>query len=402
MELLIQKCTSTANTTRCSRTPKYIVIHYTAGTSSKPGTAKSTALYFAKKSTKASADFIVDDSTIVQYNPDLTKYYCWAVGGNRYSSMSTSEGGKYYSLAKNSNCINIEMCSNKTNKSSLKASDTDWYFTDATLKNAIKLTKYLMSLYKIPVKNVIMHHHVNGKICPNPFCVKEEALCRWNAFKNQLENTNSSTSNSSISKEELYRVRKVWTDSSTQIGAFLSLENAKKACKDGYCVFDSRGNIVYSTLSNSSSKIPSSPSKTKVTYMSHCINQSKWCSEVVGYHSKDSSGYSGILGKPIDKFTIRLSQGNITYTAHKKGGTWLEEVSGYSQTNSSQYAGVTGKPIDAIALKADGIVGTLKYRVHTKPDNRWWGWVTGYSKTDSKKYAGVFGKEIDAIQIGIE
>ena len=44
---------------------------------------------------------------------------------------------------------------------------------------------------------------------------------------------------------ELYRVRKSWEDSKSQLGAYKSLENAKKACKDGYKVFDSGGAVVY-------------------------------------------------------------------------------------------------------------------------------------------------------------
>lgn len=45
----------------------------------------------------------------------------------------------------------------------------------------------------------------------------------------------------------VYRVRKNWTDSKSQVGAFTVLENAK-ACADkhpGYSVFDFRGNAVY-------------------------------------------------------------------------------------------------------------------------------------------------------------
>lgn len=48
---------------------------------------------------------------------------------------------------------------------------------------------------------------------------------------------------------ELYRVRKSWEDSKSQLGAYKSLENAKKACKDGYKVFDSSGAVVYSEAS---------------------------------------------------------------------------------------------------------------------------------------------------------
>lgn len=44
---------------------------------------------------------------------------------------------------------------------------------------------------------------------------------------------------------ELYRVRKSWADAASQIGAFAVLDNAIKACKSGYSVFDSKGNVVY-------------------------------------------------------------------------------------------------------------------------------------------------------------
>ena len=44
---------------------------------------------------------------------------------------------------------------------------------------------------------------------------------------------------------EVYRVRKSWKDAASQIGAYKTLANAKKACKAGYSVFDSKGNAVY-------------------------------------------------------------------------------------------------------------------------------------------------------------
>ena len=45
--------------------------------------------------------------------------------------------------------------------------------------------------------------------------------------------------------EEMYRVRKTWEDATSQIGAYRNLENAKKACKEGYTVFNSKGEVVY-------------------------------------------------------------------------------------------------------------------------------------------------------------
>ncbi|MGF0108849.1 N-acetylmuramoyl-L-alanine amidase [Clostridium sp. SGI.024] len=45
----------------------------------------------------------------------------------------------------------------------------------------------------------------------------------------------------------LYRVRKTWSDSKTQKGAFKELSNAKKCADDnaGYSVFDEKGTVVY-------------------------------------------------------------------------------------------------------------------------------------------------------------
>ncbi|MCD8089734.1 MAG: N-acetylmuramoyl-L-alanine amidase [Clostridiales bacterium] len=178
---------STVNTSeRKNRTIKYIVIHYTAGTTSKSGAARNVASYFMSGSAGGSADYIVDDENIVLYNPDIENRYCWAVGGSKYASTTTAEGGKYYGVCTNLNSINVEICSNKTNVSSLSAYDTDWYFTEATVSKALELTKYLMEKHDISAENVIMHHHVTGKICPNPWCVNEERLSQWESFKSKL------------------------------------------------------------------------------------------------------------------------------------------------------------------------------------------------------------------------
>lgn len=180
--------TSYHNTTEMNnRKIKWIVIHYTAGTTSTRGAAQNTATYFANTPNKASADFIVDDETIVQYNPDPLNYYCWAVGGNKYSNKITSLSGQYYGQCKNNNSISIEMCSNKKNKASLASTDDDWYITEKTQKMAIQLTTYLMQLYNIDKSHIIMHHQVTGKACPQPWCKNENALGNWYQFLNNIK-----------------------------------------------------------------------------------------------------------------------------------------------------------------------------------------------------------------------
>ena len=164
---------------------KYLVYHYTAGVTSKKGSARATASWFANPKAGGTADFIVDDEEIVQYNPDPEKYSCWAVGGSAYGNR----GGKLHGVATNHNCISIEICStNKTGRVT-NPNDDNWYFTDAALANAAKLGRYLMEVYGIPASRVIRHYDVTGKLCPG---IKGWNLengsddKKWQTFKAQL------------------------------------------------------------------------------------------------------------------------------------------------------------------------------------------------------------------------
>ena len=133
---------------------KYLVIHYTAGGSSKEGSAASNRNVFLTRN--ASADFCIDDKTIVQCNPDPLKYYCWAVGDGK---------GKYG--INNYDCISIEMCSNLKKGTTAKVPNHEgWYLTDEVINNTIKLAKYLIDKYNIPINNVIRHYDATHKLCP--------------------------------------------------------------------------------------------------------------------------------------------------------------------------------------------------------------------------------------------
>lgn len=146
----------TKHITKKSREIKYIVIHYTAGSSSKKGAAMSTRNLFQNSNRDASADFCVDDETIVQTNSDPKNYYCWAVGDGK---------GKYGIT--NSNCISIEMCSTlKSGTSAAKCNHTGWSISDKVLDNTEKLVKYLMEKYNIPLDRVVRHYDASRKSCP--------------------------------------------------------------------------------------------------------------------------------------------------------------------------------------------------------------------------------------------
>ena len=197
MSLNIKACYSkTSLTYSPNRVIKYIALHYTAGTTSKAGTAMSTAKWFANGANPknpASSDFIVDDANVIQYNKDIENYYSWCVGGTKYTNPTTSLGASLYGIATNKNTISIEICSNKRNPKSLDANDKDWYFTDAELDNTRELVKYLMKKYNIPIERVIMHHTVTGKLCPAMWTHNETELKGYYDFLKSIDNTVEST-----------------------------------------------------------------------------------------------------------------------------------------------------------------------------------------------------------------
>ncbi len=161
---VIYKPLSVHVTKSANRKPLYLAIHYTAGSSSAAGKAQSVYNTFVSRS--ASADFAVDDRDIVQFNPDIANYYCWAVGDakNKYSS-----GGSLYGKATNKNTISIEICSTcspATATNVATANNSAWSFTDTALDNAVRLAKMIMRKYNIPIERVVRHYDISGKLCP--------------------------------------------------------------------------------------------------------------------------------------------------------------------------------------------------------------------------------------------
>lgn len=226
--------------TRNASSIKYLIYHYTANKTDK---AKSNANYFKNNIVKASAHYFVDKNDIYQSVEDLRVAY--SVGGAKWSDCNSTGGGSMYGRITNTNSISIEMCS------------TNGIISEATIQNAVKLGKEIVKKYNIPISNVYRHFDVNGKHCPGWNGWYGNNSSKWTDLKKRLSGTtNNVVSDSShptnSNTKSLYRVRKSWSDSSSQIGAYSSLNNAKAACKNGYFVFDNNGNIVYPVQPNSS------------------------------------------------------------------------------------------------------------------------------------------------------
>ena len=138
---------------------KYISIHDT-GNKRRGADANAHFNFFNGGDRQSSAHYFVDDKQILRIIKDEDR--SWAVGDGR---------GKYGIT--NENSLNIEMCIN---------SDGDF---NKTYLNTLRLTKYLMEKYNIPLENVVRHYDASRKLCPNVF--KENNWEKWNKFKEDLK-----------------------------------------------------------------------------------------------------------------------------------------------------------------------------------------------------------------------
>lgn len=163
---------------------KYIVIHYTAGLTSKAGSNLGTVNGWQNSSTQASAHYVVDDGGIVQAVED--KDTAWHCG---------TKGTYYHKYCRNSNSIGIEICSNlkggipKGKKyEDIPASDPNWYLTENAKDYAARLTADLCKKYNLrPEDAVLRHYDVTHKDCPSPMVDdNKEGFTGWLKFKSKV------------------------------------------------------------------------------------------------------------------------------------------------------------------------------------------------------------------------
>ena len=146
--------------------------------------------------------------------------------------------------------------------------------------NCAKLVAYLLDKFKLKDTAIYSHNHwYSKKYCP------AYILPHWNNFKKKVisyRNKNTAiegNSKPSNSVKALYRVRISWDNAKSQIGAFSSLENAKKACKTGYFVFDANGKVVY-------------PVKKSVDEIAREVIQGKWGNGADRKNRLEKAGYN--------------------------------------------------------------------------------------------------------------
>ena len=136
--------------------------------------------------------------------------------------------------------------------------------------NCARLAAALLKKYNLGIDNLYTHTHwlnvrdgksgtvdyLNTARNPYKMC-PAYILPHWSAFKTKVKKY---LTDAKPTVKNIYRIRKSWADAKSQIGAFSSLENAKKSCKTGYSVFDANGVNIYTSKTTASAV----PFKVKV------------------------------------------------------------------------------------------------------------------------------------------
>lgn len=164
---------------------KFIILHYVGAVS----TAKNNADYFFSKYRGASAHYFIDNKEIWQVVEDNDA--AWAIGAN-----------KYYTEARNSNSISVEMCCYTMKNGNINVAKE-------VEEKAVELVKMLMKKYNIDVDHVIRHYDATRKNCPEPFVSDTE---RWNDFKNKLQGQSTNTEETTSNYTEYEKRVRNWQD----------------------------------------------------------------------------------------------------------------------------------------------------------------------------------------------
>ena len=192
--------------------PKGICIHNTANDAS----ASNEISYMQSNGFSTSFHIAVDDLEAIQGIPFNRN--AWHAGDG-----VSGEGNRNY--------IAVEICYSKSGGNK---------FLNAEKRAAVEVAA-LLKEYGWNISNVKKHEDFSDKYCPH-----RTLDLGWQRLLNMI-NEELNKLKGHIPTDNLYRVRRSWSEPATQIGAFSILENAIKYVdkNPGYIAFNSLGKQVY-------------------------------------------------------------------------------------------------------------------------------------------------------------
>lgn len=227
------------------RTPIGIQIH-SIGTAQ--GTAKAVADYWNQSSVAACTTYICDADVagrVYQLLPE--DVYSWADAGYGNRNLITIEiaesdfmrytGGASYEI---------------THANNFKRDILRGYDTAVRLCAEICKRRKWNPQKKLPSGLYLISSHNEGRMAGlssahiDPSHIWPQFGLSMDTFRQAVANAmKGEYADDDVITTTWFRVRKSWTDEASQLGAFVQVENAKKACPYGYSVFDETGKVIY-------------------------------------------------------------------------------------------------------------------------------------------------------------
>ena len=217
---------------------------------------------FLPKSRQASSNYgIGSDGRIGMYVEEKNRSWC-SGGTDKYGNPIRVNG---ISGADNDHrAITIEVASDTTHPYAV----TDQAYNalvrlvaDICKRNGIKklLWKGDKSLVgKVSEQNMTVHRWFAQKACPGDYLYNRHAQIAVEVNKLLGNASDTPAPPKPPAQKTLYRVRKSWSDTKSQLGAFSVLANAKSLVdkNPGYKVFDESGKVVYEKGGTSTASVP--------------------------------------------------------------------------------------------------------------------------------------------------
>ena len=249
-----------------------VTIHNTGNAAAGAG-AKNHGTYLQNSGRvqQASWHYAVDEICATRSVPENEIAWHAGDGGNGDGNCKT---------------IAIEICMN-SDGNLLKATDNGaWLAADILRRNGI--TKAVSGV------NLFQHNHWSGKNCPQ--MIRAGKPYDWNTFVAKVNahlGATTTTTNTSTTSKEVYRVRKTWADAKSQKGAYSILDNAKKMCdkNPGYKVFNVKGEQVYPAVT-AAKPTTSTTTKKTVDQLAQEVLAGKWGNGTARKTALEKAGYN--------------------------------------------------------------------------------------------------------------
>ena len=208
-------------------------------------TAEGLGDWFAKSSTQASSNYGIDkNGRVGLYVEEKNRSWCSSSNANDQRAITiecASDTTEPYAM--NSKVYDaliklcVDICKRNGKKKLIWLGDKD-----KTLNYNPKSDEMVITV----------HRWFANKSCPGNWLYARLGDLATKVTAQLAGTTTAPESTTST----LYRVRKTWSDSKSQKGAFKVLSNAKKCADDnaGYSVFDEKGTVVYTGKNTTAKK----------------------------------------------------------------------------------------------------------------------------------------------------